>query len=355
MKLHIISRDIGRIRNLSHELRKLGMEVENTFYYDGEIKRRFKLLKRLRIRDAIFNCAMTKKPEKDDVFLISISPSLLAPLTKKLHKKGFKTILDVRNSYQEWNYHGFLKQKLEKYEQLVGMKYADAVTFAHPLLFSLLRKHAPFRKLFFTSNGANTEIFYHIPMVDKISSPTLKLVYAGRFYYPHGLYQWIEVLKHVRREFHLTIVGYGDQGSKLRKMIDRMGLFPSIRMVEAKVSQQDLASYIQEADYALASINPQCSVLYDTTIETKTFEALCCGTPVLSIQGEAMDDFNRTGFSFNINFNRHPHWRIARALDYVRKPTNEQKQRVARLASRLFSYKKIAIEMESVIDYVSQS
>lgn len=363
MKLHIISRFGNRIEHLSNALTDLGVDVVMNIYKDDFYKtKRLKLIKRHQIRNDLFRLAMANNPKKGDVFLISISPSLLAPLVQKFHNAGFKTILDVRNSWQEWDYHGFLKQRLERHEQLIGMKYADAITYVHPLLYSLLHTALPrskIGKLFFVSNGANTEVFY--PPKLSGSDPThdfdstINFVYAGRYYYPHGLYQWIEVLSHLKRDFHLTIVGYGDQAQRLRKLIYKYDFPDKVRMIQKKVSQNVLADYIRASDYALASINPDCKVLYDTTIETKTFEALCCGTPVLSIQGKAMDQFNQyDNFYLNKNFNRQPHGLIAFQLMNLEKPTNYHRRSISKLAHQRFSFKLIAKQMIGVMNYVRE-
>lgn len=357
VRLNIICRKGNRMNHLIPELRNLGVEVNTTFLNDCRQKGRIKLVKRMQIRNELFNLAMQNKPKKGGIFLISISPSLLAPLVRKLSKNGFRVILDIRNSYQEWNYHGFLKQQLEKHEQLVGMRNANAITYVHPALYSLLEKHAPREKLFFVTNGASGRIFhYHHNSSFHTIDSNINFVYAGRFFFPHGLYQWLEVMKRLRKKhfhFHLTIIGYGDQSQKLRKMIWNYHLTTSVSIIEKQVSQETLAHYLQRADYALASIHPQCDVLYDTTIETKTFEALCCGTPVLSIQGKAMDQFNESHqLNLNQNFNRQSPGKIAEQLLSLKKSTRRQKEVVSKKALRRFDYQTIANQMKGVIDHV---
>ncbi len=358
INLEIIGQPTNRIYHLSNELQKIGVEISVHELPKEYQPSGIKILKRIKIRKALLKQILSAPVNRSSditVFLVSIYPPLYAPILKEL-ANNYHTILDVRNTYQEWVYHPFLKRRIEKWEQVSTMKKVDAITYAHRGLHRHLVKHVKNKnKLHFISNGANDRIFNTKGKTRHLSDARLNLIYSGRFSWLHHTIIWLEIMKELQKseeDVHLTLIGYGKGSVDIDRLINKYQL-KNVSFYNGKVSQSILAEHIRGADYAVANVNPQCHELYETTIETKTFEALCCGVNVLSIMGQATTDFNSEHQLHNsINFDGLSNREISQKIAKLPVFTTKDREELAKKSHFLFSFRNGARKYKKLLEEV---
>ena len=79
--------------------------------------------KRISLRKVLskrINENLVKSNPNNSIILITSPTPFLAPMLK-FFKKDFRTILDIRDIYQEWNYFSFIRKKIAKNDQIVGI------------------------------------------------------------------------------------------------------------------------------------------------------------------------------------------------------------------------------------------
>jgi glycosyltransferase involved in cell wall biosynthesis len=310
INLEVIGESKNRVFNLRLAIENLGVNTTlhslPSSYKTGKIK----FLKRHQLRQALtkqIESTIHEKSADNTVFFASQMPTVYPPILKTLSDR-FATIMDIRDIWQEHTYHPYLKRKIERWEQISTMNKVSAVTFTHRGFYNYLVKEIndP-NNLYFLSLGANRDIFYYNGKQEPLSNKSINLLWSGRIYEFHYVPFWIEVMKGLQErkaDIHLTIVGYGDKEKLVQQKINEYQL-KNVSFFNKKFSQEQLAQYLRRADYALASVYPKFKFLYNIAITTKVFEALSCGTPLITSLGREMDDFNSLhGLSdVNKNFN----------------------------------------------------
>ena len=316
---------------------------------------RVKVLKRIQIRKALekhIHHIIAKGDLANTVWCHSQPPTLLNRLLIDLTKR-FSTLLDIRDIYQEWNYHGFLKQQLERWEQVSTMKAVSAITYAHEGFGPYLRKDITDRgKLHFISNGADETIFFP----EKTDGLNGKLiVYCGTINPVNNISFFLRVMKRALRmekTLRLIIVGYGRDSGIVSEWI-RSGRLPRTTFIDRNVNQETLAYYYHQADYAVCSINPFASVYYHTCIPNKVFEALCTGTPIISFQGQVMTDLSRSWFNAIHNFDITRRGVdleiISRCIVALPSVTYNEKEKIAKQAHSVFPFRLRAKRFREVL------
>lgn len=359
MNLEIIGQPTNRIKHLSAELSKLGVEI-NVHALPGDYRPgRIPFIKRFQLRTALYNQMILdfNGDPKETIFLVSQYPPVFAPLLGTL-SLGFHTILDIRNTWQEWTHHGFLKQRVEKWEQLQAMKKVDAITHVHQGLRRHLVEHVDPEKIHFITNGTNTGIFNYQPANKKLTNARLNLIYAGRFLPYHYLTVWLDVMKllqYDREDISLVFVGHGPRGKEIENYI-RENQLENVSLITGDFSQEELAGYLNEADYALACVDPANQTLYNTTILTKSFEALTCGVPVLSYMGQETTDFDRRhGLKFNRNFGGWTAPQIKAGILELPVLSDVEKIMLSAKCQILFSFKRSARGFKRLMEQILSS
>ncbi|MFX1515640.1 MAG: glycosyltransferase [Promethearchaeota archaeon] len=318
---------------------------------------KIKIVKRFRLRNTLYKqiISNTKDREVDNtIFMVTSPPTIYTPILNPLSKK-YCTLLDLRDTYQEWEYHPFLKRRIEKWEQCSAMRHAESITYAHENFRPYIIKDGinP-SKLHFVTNGANSKIFTFKGKRKTLSDANLNLIYAGGILHYHDFPKWIEVMRYLQKEnadVHLTIIGTGNDSKRVESKIKAYHL-SNITFYNEKIDQKELADYIRGADYALASINSNLTFFYNVNILTKIFEALSCGVPFLSFAGDATDVFSR-------QFNLCKNWRtkdefnfekISQTIANLPSPTISQRQTISKRAHAIFSFKIIASKFKKILE-----
>jgi len=348
---------INRIKHLTRELEKEGVNVN---FHSLPLNYKAmgpKIIKRILLRNTLYKqiikCCHDKNP-KNTIFMVSSPPTIHAPILKPLSKK-FCTILDLRDHYREWDYHPFLKLQYEKWEQKSTQKKVEAIIYVHEGFKPFfIEDKIDQNKTFFVTNGANENIFTFKGKEKKLSNSSINLIYAGGIANYHNVPKWIEVMKElheINADVHLTIIGKGNDAINLEQKMKKYNL-PNISYFKEFLPQSELAENIRGADYALVSTNVNTKVYYDVVIQTKVFESLCCGTPVLSFSGKAMDDFSKNfeycknwNSSFGLNYRE-----IANQIIDLPKLSSTQRRDLAIKSQSNFSFKNIAIKFKKVLE-----
>lgn len=318
MNLEIISEEFtNRIINFATLLSKEGINVrQHMLSYKKKVKlplyldknmtgvqifeyqvnsSRFPLIKRKKLYKNLLKRlqpVIENSSPLDTIYFISSPSTLLLPILKTL-AKSFCTILDIRDIYQEWDYHPFLKWKLERWEQLSTMKKVHKVTYSHPAFIKYFLKDGVAKdKLVCINNGANSDVFSFQGDRVVLSRKKLNLVYAGGIDRYHNVLLWIDVMKHLKNDdVHLTIVGSGNAANEIQQSIHEYQLNNVTFINKGFLLQKDLAKHFRSADYSLSSLNENRKVYHEVVITTKAYESLSCGTPVISAGGNGMAKF----------------------------------------------------------------
>ncbi len=350
---------LNRIRRLSEELENLNVNVKFNELPPDYKPIRLKIIKRIHLQNAFYRHIIKNfknKSFENTIFLASSPPTIYAPTLKPLSKKA-STILDLRDIYQEWDYHPFLKRRIEKWEQISTMKKVKAITYVHEGFQSYFKKdNVDLKKTHFITNGASNRIFNSKGDRRHLSDARINLIYAGGIEFYHNVPQWLEIMKELKKrrvDVQLTIIGQGSDSQAVEDKIKKDHL-SNVTFLKKQIPQEDLACYIREADYAVATTNVRIKTFHDVVIMTKVYEALCCGTPILSNAGTAMDKFNEK-FQFcrnwdpNLGFDTR---KISQEIEKLPILSNKDRENMAQKAQSDYSFKSIAEKFKRVLESV---
>jgi glycosyltransferase involved in cell wall biosynthesis len=307
-----------------------------------------KLLKRYKLRQAFLK--ELKGNLDADIILMSSPPTILGEILKHFSP----TIFDVRDIWQEWVHHSWIKRQIEKSEQRKAMKFANLVTYAHAGFQKYLEKdlrNGQSNKLKFISNGANSEIFYpqEKKTPDLFPSDTINLLYAGTLADYHDASIWIQLMRNLGEEFHLTFIGAGS--AKLHIQADtwlstgKDGIPLKYRTEFLdSVDQRTLADYINNADYCLASFSKKNPVIFNNSVPTKIFESLLCGTPTIAYCGQAVQSMNNLGLFASSS--------LKEIYNYLKKPKSQvNKQQISQEAQR-YNFQSIGLGFYQLLEEI---
>lgn len=310
INLEIVGKMSPHETHLCMELKKLGVDITVHSLLSHYKMSRIKFYKRVKLRNDLIKQMKTiifERNSDNTVFFSSQPPTLYPPILKKLSHK-FATIMDIRDIWQEHTYHSYLKRKIEQWEQVSTMNKVSAVTFVNHGFYNYLASEIKdITKLYFLSLGADRDVFYYSGSQEPLSDKSINLVWCGCVYKFHYVSFWIEVMNSLQKrksDIHLTIAGYGDDEKDIQQKINDYQL-KNVSFFNEKFKQEQLAQFLRRADYALAGCDPNFDFLYQVAISTKVYEALSCGTPLITLLGREMDWFNsHYGLSeINVNFN----------------------------------------------------
>ncbi|MHA2243701.1 MAG: glycosyltransferase [Candidatus Hodarchaeales archaeon] len=347
----------NRIRHLSRELEKNDVIINYHELPPGYRRSKIKIVKRFRLRNTLYKQIISKTRDRDvknTVFLVTSPPTIYAPILNVISKR-YCTILDLRDTYQEWEYHSFLKRRIEKWEQCSAMKRVESVTYAHENFRPhLVKDGVSPNKLYFVTNGANSDIFSFKGNRKTLSDSKIDLIYAGGILHYHDFSKWIEVMRYLQKQsadVHLTIIGKGNDSMRVGNKIQEYRL-SNVTFQKEKINQKELSDYIRGADYALASINSNLIFYYNVNILTKIYEALSCGVPFLSFAGEATDIFSKQ-FDLCRNWttkNELNFEEISHEIANLPPPRLDERKALAKKAHSTFSFKIIAMKFKEILE-----
>ncbi|MBC7487135.1 MAG: glycosyltransferase [Cytophagaceae bacterium] len=126
-------------------------------------------------------------------------------------------------------------------------------------------------------NCVNTEVFNE---KEALPHRTIKeFVYVAEFDNNSknitGLFEAIASLYQKRKDFRLSVVGYGKDEAMLLALSEKLGVLNTAVFFKGKLSAKDVAESIKQADALLMFSNFE-------TLSCIITESLCCGTPVIS-------------------------------------------------------------------------
>lgn len=318
------------------------------FYYPLETSR-IPVIKRRKLYINFANKFIEKNQNIDldsTIIVYSSPPTVLAPVLAIMYKKGFKTVFDIRDIYQEWTYYSLLRRILKAREQKIAMKYANIIIYAHPNFVTYLQKDVKDKnKLIYISNGADSNIFNPNGMKAKLD-PTdyIHIVYAGGIDKYHGTKVWIDAFSKVSsNNVRLTFIGTGNDKENIQNLVKISNLTDKI-FFKDETTQEQLAEYLRAADYALAStsFNKKYPFLFMIGRPTKIFEALLCGTPVIAIGGSSTKLFEEEFPGYVTVFEEGNLEGIVKFIQNVTKTSMNKRLDLAKKAAELYDFKNIS-------------
>ncbi|MGV1034575.1 MAG: glycosyltransferase [Microbacteriaceae bacterium] len=128
-----------------------------------------------------------------------------------------------------------------------------------------------------TGFGAETDAFIHQP---KLASENC-FVYGGTFSEVHGAGIFVRAFATFltsHPDYTLKFIGNGTERDALAALASALGISDSVRFV-SPITTSELASELNRAQAALASLNPDSN--YEYAFTTKAYSALACGCPVI--------------------------------------------------------------------------
>ncbi len=195
----------------------------------------------------------------------------------RARKKGSK--LDFWTRYFEWPLH--------KFSDRVGCRVADAVICTSEIVKKEATKyyHTDLRRTFIVENGVNTKLFARsIPQPDGLTAKPVgfslterqNLLYVGALTRRKNVHLLIEALKFLPENYHLTIVGRGDDEYQkyLEDLVKKYNLHDRINFV-GYVEYPKLPKYYKNADLLVLPSSYE-------GLPKVVLEALSCGIPVLA-------------------------------------------------------------------------
>ncbi len=127
-------------------------------------------------------------------------------------------------------------------------------------------------------NGAETDIFYPMPLAKK-----RQLIYAGNIGYAQDFDCVISAMcKLVSTGLRLIIVGEGEVKDKLRALVSRSSLEESVIFLDG-VKREKLPSILSESMIGLAPL--KCIETIEGSIPAKVFDYMACGVPFIAFGG----------------------------------------------------------------------
>lgn len=364
---------VNRMNHLASELTKLGVDVSFHQLPPSYKRSRIKIYKRAKMRKDLQKQVMESIKEKDPsetVCLVTTPHTLYAPILIGLGKK-YKTILDIRDIYQRWEYLPYLNRRIMQSEQVRTINKVDAITYSHEGFFNYLIKDINFDvsppHVFFISNGANTDIFKNTDRKYLLSNSRLNFIYAGGFHYHDtqgiggGIFPILKIMRILQKtgvDVFLTIIGKGEEENLVKQRIDMYNL-TNVRFINEMLPQKELVHYICGADYSISSGNPHWRFLYEEGIATKQFESLCCGVPTLTIGGRGREELSKDYAFYNCknwDIVKHlpirglPLYQIASDISKLPNTTNEVREELSRQAYKRFSFTVLAENFKHILD-----
>lgn len=364
---------VNRINHLTTELTKLGVNV--TFHQlPSDYKRsKIKIYKRIKMRKDLQKQTIESINEKDPsetVCMVTSPGTLYAPILIGLGKK-YKTILDIRDIYQRWEYLPYLNRRIMKSEQIRTVNSVDVITYSHEGFFNYLIKDINFDNnppsMFFITNGANTNIFRNVEKREFLSESRLNLIYAGGFHFHDtqglggGVFPILEIMNIIQAigsDVFLTIIGSGEEENLVKQKIEEYNL-TNVKFINEMLPQKELVHYICGADYSISSGALEWRFLYEEGIATKVFESLCCGVPTLTIAGKRRDELSKDYALYNCkNWDISkcepvydlPLYQIASDIMKLPKTTDEIRKGLSRQAYKRFSFTILANIFKWILD-----
>ena len=180
----------------------------------------------------------------------------------------------------------FWNPLIREWEKIV-FRSATAVSTHNKAMRSYIQKMAP-----------KAEVLVHFPPIDLdffrpqdvsrrirnrfgITDDKRIITYMGSFFHFSGIPQCLEAIANMsgRSDFHLVLIGGGEQESFLRKEVCRLGLKERVHFY-GFAPFQDLPALLSESDVC---INPmEKSLVSDVALPHKVLQYLSSGRPVVS-------------------------------------------------------------------------
>ncbi len=181
-------------------------------------------------------------------------------------EKGSK--LDFWTKHFEWPLH--------KFSDRIGCKVADAVMATSPVVREEAIKFygvSP-EKVFVVENGVNTQLFE--PRKPQIVNRKSQILYVGALTPRKNVHLLIEASKFLPPEYHLVIVGRGEEEyqKQLEGLVKKYTFYDRIKFA-GYVEYPQLPSYYQNANLFVLPSSYE-------GLPKVVLEALACGVPVLA-------------------------------------------------------------------------
>ena len=190
-------------------------------------------------------------------------------------------------------------------------------------------------------NGFNTDYFwFSSPNVNKRNDKTIKLITIGNLWDIKGHDLLLKALKLLGKQYHLTIIGEGEQKNEYIYFVRKNKLESQVSFI-TKQPNNKLKSFVEESDI-------YCQASRSEGFGCSPLEAMGCGLPVVAsdvggLPEIIIDDFN--GFLFESENVEDLANKIGFAVD-----KNWDKKAIADFAKDNFSWEKWAIQILALND-----
>ncbi|MDB5272396.1 MAG: glycosyltransferase family 4 protein [Chitinophagaceae bacterium] len=249
----------------------------------------------------------------------------------------------------------FIRQEVKAFNKVtlflarhVVKKAKVVITVSECLAKGMRERYGLFNKQYrVIYNGVNDKIFFE---KDILPVRSLKeLVYVAEFDDTSknisGLLHAIANLYEKRKDFRLSLVGYGKDETKLRALADQLMINNKAVFFTGKLKAEEVASYIQQADALLMFSHFE-------TLSCIVTESLCCGTPVISTAVGGIVEIVNLGNGLLIPKADQAAMQkaIEKILDYA---VTFDKHKVSSTARAMFSYEAVGEKLVAVYKEVS--
>lgn len=212
-------------------------------------------------------------------------------IVKKFYNKNIKIVYDSHEYQAHRTGISKTMSRLSFYLERLLLPYCDKVIVVSESIAKGYVEDYNIDKPFVVLNTPNftkvktSEYFrkkYDIKKEEKI------FLYQGKLSKHRGIEKIVEVFKIMPQNYHLVLMGYGEELKKFLEKID----YPNIHIHEA-VAPYKILEYTSSADYGIALIEP-ISLSYEYCLPNKLFEYTMVSKPVVVTSSVEMKRFVET-------------------------------------------------------------
>lgn len=178
-----------------------------------------------------------------------------------------------------------------KYLSRVIWKKSSSVVANSEGLKTLAKETSPKQKIAVIYNGVDTNEF--LPVNRKKTGKTLRIILVSRLIKRKGINYLLDALSQIKQEnFHLMVIGDGNQREHLEKMAKEAGLVNKVSFL-GLVSHKSISQYYSQSDlFILPSLNEGMS--------NTVLEAMASGLPIITTNvGGSKELIKDNGFVVN--------------------------------------------------------
>jgi glycosyltransferase involved in cell wall biosynthesis len=278
---------MSKLNNEGHECILVGgVNSEN------QIKKYIRSIYNSKFRKQIKRNLQSYQP--DIVFTRSINTNISPAFMIEVKKKGIPIIQNTPRyePYTLSGYRSFLQIPIKAYRIFMAKNYVDAWIAQSDFMYDFLKKQFPHSKIFKIYHPRFWEPIENIS-TNKYESK-FHIVYVGRLERGKGVHVLIEsarILKDRKCDFHVSIVGTGEEIENLIELVKEKNLTTLIEL-KGYIDHDNIKDIYK---YANVMVHPCPSFI--ETFGLSIVEALSQGVPVITTKIGAQQEHIKNGYN----------------------------------------------------------